>query len=115
MLTMLLSHGEGWAEFRDAEHLAAAKELMILRYVENNGSVASCYPANPNSWPVGFAGLTSADGTITITTPHSERVIRALQNTWHPDEWDEGGHWLRLFRNAMVWAGDQDQSIKFIR
>lgn len=47
MLTMLLSHGEGWAEFRDAEHLAAAKELMILRYVENNGSVATAIPPIP--------------------------------------------------------------------
>jgi len=35
--------------------------------------------------------------------PHPERVIRAVQHSWHPDGWQEDGSWLRLFRNARHW------------
>jgi phosphoribosylformylglycinamidine synthase len=36
--------------------------------------------------------------------PHPERVFRAVQNSWRPDEWQEDGGWLRMFRNARVWV-----------
>ncbi|MEJ1353901.1 MAG: phosphoribosylformylglycinamidine synthase [Candidatus Sedimenticola sp. (ex Thyasira tokunagai)] len=104
-LPIAVAHGEGRAEFRDSQHLKAANERVALRYVENNGEVASAYPANPNGSPEGISGLTSDDGRATIMMPHPERVIRSVQNSWHPDEWGEDGPWLRLFRNARVWVG----------
>jgi phosphoribosylformylglycinamidine synthase len=36
--------------------------------------------------------------------PHPERVFRAVQNSWQPEEWQEDAGWLRMFRNARVWV-----------
>ncbi|MEW8014851.1 MAG: phosphoribosylformylglycinamidine synthase [Candidatus Sedimenticola endophacoides] len=104
-MPIAVAHGEGRAEFGDAAQLERARSHVVLRYVENSGEVASRYPANPNGSPEGIAGLASADGRVTIMMPHPERVIRTVQNSWHPDEWGGDGPWLRLFRNARRWVG----------
>ncbi|MGB5831571.1 MAG: phosphoribosylformylglycinamidine synthase subunit PurQ, partial [Thiohalocapsa sp.] len=108
-MPIAVAHGEGRAEFRDADHIAAARSRIALRYVETAGGLgragAERYPANPNGSPDGITGLTSADGRVTIMMPHPERVFRSLQHSWHPDHWGEDGPWLRLFRNARVWVG----------
>ncbi|KRT55175.1 phosphoribosylformylglycinamidine synthase [endosymbiont of Ridgeia piscesae] len=104
-MPIAVAHGEGRAEFHDAAQLAAAQSQVALRYVENSGEPASRYPANPNGSPEGITGLTSSDGRVTIMMPHPERVVRTLQNSWHPDEWGGDAPWLRLFRNARVWVG----------
>lgn len=103
-LPIVVAHGEGRAEFRNNGHLDDARPLTSLRYVENSGEVASRYPANPNGSPEGIAGLTTVDGRVTIMMPHPERVTRTVQYSWHPDEWEEEGPWLRLFRNARRWV-----------
>ncbi len=100
-----VAHGEGRAEFRDQAQLESADKLIAMRYIENDGEVAERYPANPNGSPMGIAGLCSADGRVTIMMPHPERVVRSVQNSWHPDDWSEDGPWLRMFRNARVWVG----------
>ncbi len=104
-IPIAVAHGEGRAEFSGQTHLESASDLVSLRYMENSGGVAERYPANPNGSPMGIAGLSSADGRVTIMMPHPERVIRTVQNSWHPDGWDEDAPWLRLFRNARVWVG----------
>jgi phosphoribosylformylglycinamidine synthase len=103
-LPIAVAHGEGRAEFRDDRHQTSAKSSLVMRYVENSGEVASRYPANPNGSPDGIAGLTNEDGRVTIMMPHPERVIRSVQNSWHPEEWGEDAPWLRLFRNARLWV-----------
>ena len=103
-LPIAVAHGEGRAEFRDSNHLTAAKALVAMRYVENCAETATRYPANPNGSPDGITGLTNEDGRVTIMMPHPERVIRSVQNSWHPDHWGEDAPWLRLFRNARVWV-----------
>jgi len=107
VMPIVVSHGEGRAEFRDSAHQQACvdAELVWLRYVDNHGRVATRYPANPNGSPDGVAGLTSADGRVTIVMPHPERVFRSVQHSWHPEGWGEDGPWMRLFRNARVWVG----------
>ncbi|MES9845755.1 MAG: phosphoribosylformylglycinamidine synthase, partial [Candidatus Sedimenticola sp. 6PFRAG5] len=95
-MPIAVAHGEGRAEFRDQQHLDAARDGVVMRYMENSGEVASRYPANPNGSPEGVAGLTSEDGRVTIMMPHPERVVRTVQNSWHPDEWGADGPWLRL-------------------
>ncbi len=105
LLPIAVAHGEGRAEFRDQAHLANARGQVALHYVENSGEVAARYPANPNGSPEGITGLTSEDGRVTIMMPHPERVIRTVQNSWHPEEWGADGPWLRLFRNARAWVG----------
>ncbi len=104
-LPIVVAHGEGRAEFRDEAHLATARDKVVMRYLENSGETAERYPANPNGSPEGITGLTSEDGRVTIMMPHPERVIRTVQNSWHPDDWSSNGPWLRLFRNARYWLG----------
>ncbi len=107
VMPIVVSHGEGRAEFRDATHEQACleAELVWLRYLDNHGRVASSYPANPNGSPHGIAGLASADGRVTILMPHPERVYRSIQCSWRPDHWREDSPWMRLFRNARAWVG----------
>lgn len=103
-LPIAVAHGEGRASF-DSDAAAAACEAtgtVALRYVENDLSVASRYPANPNGSVNGIAGVTSLDGRATIMMPHPERVFRTVQHSWAPDAWREDAGWLRLFRNARV-------------
>ncbi len=104
-LPVTVAHGEGRAELSGPEQLDALRSQVALRYVENDGQVATRYPANPNGSPEGITGLTSADGRVTIMMPHPERVVRAVQNSWHPRDWLEDAPWRRLFRNARRWVG----------
>ncbi|HEX6008250.1 MAG TPA: phosphoribosylformylglycinamidine synthase subunit PurQ, partial [Burkholderiales bacterium] len=104
-IPIAVAHGEGYAEFRDAAALDAARPLIALRYVDNRGQPTEVYPANPNGSPRGITGLTTPDGRVTILMPHPERVFRSVQNSWHPDQWGEDGPWLRMFRNARKWCG----------
>mgnify|MGYP001806394992 FL=1 len=103
-LPIAVAHGEGRAEFADADHLAEAQSLVGVRYIENDGRVAERYPANPNGSPDGVAGLTTRDGRVTIMMPHPERVFRGVQNSWYPRDWGPDGPWMRLFRNARCWV-----------
>jgi phosphoribosylformylglycinamidine synthase len=104
-LPIAVAHGEGRAVFESASDALAAEPLVALRFVDNQGRVATRYPANPNGSPDGIAGLTSADGRVTILMPHPERVFRTVQNSWHPPSAGEDSGWMRIFRNARVWVG----------
>ncbi|MHC6227090.1 phosphoribosylformylglycinamidine synthase [Pseudomonas sp. X10] len=105
-MPIAIAHGEGHAEFASEEALLEAdlSGCVALRYVDNHGKVSEAYPANPNGSPRGITGLTSRDGRVTIMMPHPERVFRAVQNSWRPDDWQEDGAWMRMFRNARVWV-----------
>ncbi|KTC33371.1 phosphoribosylformylglycinamidine synthase, partial [Pseudomonas sp. ABAC61] len=105
-MPIAIAHGEGHAEFESEEALLEAdlSGCVALRFVDNHGKVTERYPANPNGSPRGITGLTSRDGRVTIMMPHPERVFRAVQNSWRPDEWSEDAAWMRMFRNARVWV-----------
>jgi phosphoribosylformylglycinamidine synthase len=102
LLPIVVSHGEGRAEFASAAALAEceASGLVALRYVNGDRSPASTYPANPNGAPLGIAALANSDGRVTITMPHPERSFRYLQNSWRPRAARGYSGWMRLFRNA---------------
>jgi phosphoribosylformylglycinamidine synthase len=104
-MPIAVAHGEGRAEFRSGHspEEALRKQQVALRYVDNYGDPTEIYPANPNGSPLGITGLTSNDGRFTIMMPHPERMFRAVQHSWHPDEWGEDGPWMRMFRNARLW------------
>ncbi len=104
-MPIVVAHGEGYADFSNADKLKAAQPLVSLRYVDNYGSPTETYPLNPNGSPQGITGLTTPDGRFSIMMPHPERVFRAVQNSWHPKEWQENGAWLRMFENARKWVG----------
>ena len=102
---LAVAHGEGRAEFSSAEDLSNLESRggVALRFVDGSGSQAETYPANPNGSPQGITGVTSRDGRVTLMMPHPERVFRACQNSWHPQEWGEDAPAMRLFRNARKW------------
>ncbi len=102
-LPVVVAHGEGYAEFADAQQRARA--LVALRFVDHRGAPTETYPLNPNGSAGGVTGLTTADGRFTILMPHPERVFRSMQNSWHPASWGEEGPWLRMFRNARRRVG----------
>jgi phosphoribosylformylglycinamidine synthase len=102
LLPVVVAHGEGRAEF-DGQNPADAD--IALSFVDNYGQETVAFPANPNGSPLGITGLTTRDGRFTIMMPHPERCFRAVQNSWHPADWQEDAAWLRMFRNARVWVG----------
>jgi len=104
-MPVAIAHGEGRAEFAVDPAVALEAGAVALSYVDNYGELTTEFPANPNGSPFGITGLTTTDGRFTIMMPHPERCFRAVQNSWHPDDWAEYGAWMRLFRNARVWVG----------
>jgi phosphoribosylformylglycinamidine synthase len=106
-LPIAVAHGEGRAEFESDEQRARLEKagLIAARFINHRGEVASRYPDNPNGSPEGMTAITTPDGRVTILMPHPERVFRAVQYSWRPDDWKEDGPWLRLFRNARVFVG----------
>jgi phosphoribosylformylglycinamidine synthase len=104
VLPIAVAHGEGRVEFASpGDHTALGRNGQIaVQFVDNHHRPAVRYPANPNGSIDGIAGLTAAGGRVLVMMPHPERVVRAVTNSWHPDEWHDNGPWLRLFRNARV-------------
>ena len=106
-MPVAVAHGEGRAEFVDAGHQQALIDsgTVSLAFINNQLQTTEQYPANPNGSPLGISGVTSDDGRVTIMMPHPERVFRAVQNSWQPQDWSEDGAWMRLFRNGRAWVG----------
>ena len=105
-MPIAVSHGEGRAEFVDALHQQQFlnQQQLALRFITNDGAVASHYPANPNGSPLGITAVTSLDGRATAMMPHPERVYRTVQNSWYPADAGVDSGWMRLFRNARRWV-----------
>ena len=107
VIPVAVSHGEGFAEFRDAATAQACSDsgLVAARYVDNAHRPTERYPLNPNGSPLGMTALTTTTGRVTIMMPHPERVFRTQAMSWHPAEWGEHSPWMRLFENARDWVG----------
>ena len=107
MIPIATSHGEGRVQYSNDGDMNALIEAsgVTIRYVDNFGQPAIHYPDNPNGSESGFAGFCSEDGRSTIMMPHPERVMRAEQFSWCPDDWKDHGPWARFFVNARDWIG----------
>ena len=110
VLPVVVSHGEGRADFAHLglpENQVPGSLHIALQYTDGLGEVTQQYPLNPNGSPQGIAGITTADGRVTIMMPHPERVYRTAQMSWCPEEWKafELGGWYRLFAAARKVLG----------
>ncbi|WP_296191278.1 MULTISPECIES: phosphoribosylformylglycinamidine synthase [unclassified Psychrobacter] len=104
ILPIAVAHGEGYATLDNTEIDGMAKHgQLAMRYVDSQGHPTETYPLNPNGSLGGVTGLCSTDGRVTIMMPHPERTLRAYNHSWKPEEWDEDGAWMRMFRNARAW------------
>ena len=104
-LPVVVSHGEGRADFALHSGNISADLGIALQYVDGQNQVTQTYPLNPNGSPQGIAGVTNADGRVTIMMPHPERVYRAAQMSWKPEDWTELSGWYRLFAGARKALG----------
>ncbi|KAI1282657.1 CobB/CobQ-like glutamine amidotransferase domain-containing protein [Xylaria sp. FL0933] len=110
-LPIVISHGEGRAEFSSPAKLQSLVNdgLGPLRYVDNSGTIAEKYPSNPNGSPQGIASVTSRDGRVLAMMPHPERTIMADVASYVPQkqlkDFGQYGPWIKMFRNARKWIG----------
>jgi len=119
-LGVWVNHGEGRCHFPDSavRDLVQQKQLVPMRYVDDDGQPTQKYPLNPNGSPDGIVGLCSPDGRHLAMMPHPERLtVWPWQWPYTPQEWIEGpsrlqaSPWLRLFQNARDWCDNtQGQS-----
>jgi phosphoribosylformylglycinamidine synthase len=102
LMPIAVAHGEGFAEFSATSDVNAVldEKLVTMRFTDNTSAPTEVYPFNPNGSPLGITGLTTPNGRFSIMMPHPERVFRAVQHSWHPDDWLEDAPWMRMFRNA---------------
>lgn len=104
-LPVVVSHGEGRADFALHGGNISDDLGIALQYVDGQNQVTQTYPLNPNGSPQSIAGVTNADGRVTIMMPHPERVYRAAQMSWKPEDWTELSGWYRLFAGARKALG----------
>ena len=100
-IPVVVSHGEGRAEFRNEGDVDAVD--VTLRYVNSKGEPTQRFPANPNGSPNAIAAVCSEDGRVTAMMPHPERVLRSVANSWSPDQefdgskpWGDFSPWLKV-------------------
>ena len=104
ILPIAIAHGEGYATLNAIEIDGMEKHgQLAMRYVDSQGHPTEMYPLNPNGSVGGVTGLCSTDGRVTIMMPHPERNLKAYNHSWKPEQWDEDGAWMRMFRNARAW------------
>ena len=110
-MPIAVAHGEGFAEFSASSDVnnVLDKKLVTMRFVGPDSKTGAStptesYPFNPNGSPLGITGLTTSDGRFSIMMPHPERVFRAVQHSWRPDDWLEDAPWMRMFRNARKYV-----------
>jgi phosphoribosylformylglycinamidine synthase len=110
VLPIAVAHGEGRAVFSSEAKKEAfiGQGLTSTNYVDNYGATTQRYPFNPNGSPHAIAAITTPNGRVMAMMPHPERVVLKESNSWYPEEqsWGQVGPWLRMFRNAREWVGD---------
>jgi phosphoribosylformylglycinamidine synthase len=111
-LGVWVAHGEGRFFFPDesVHNMVKEKNLVPIRYVNDQNEATEEYPFNPNGSPEGIAALCSEDGRHLALMPHPERVFTAWQWPWMPAEWKDlkVGPWLQMFQNARKFC-DENQ------
>jgi phosphoribosylformylglycinamidine synthase subunit PurQ / glutaminase len=89
-----------------AEPGVAEKLNIVAQYVNEDGKTRAGYPYNPNGSINDIAGICDASGRIFGLMPHPEDFIRPTQHPrWTREPPRKSGDGLRIFQNAVAWAG----------
>ena len=75
-----VNHGEG--KFFSTPQIIKKVEdenLVVFRYVDENGKLTQKYPQNPNGSLNAIAGVTDSTGRILGMMPHPEKFVEATQ------------------------------------
>ena len=113
MVRLPLRHGEG--KFVAAPEVLAeieARNLVAVRYVNDDNSVATEFPANPNGSLNSIAGICDPTGRVFGLMPHPE----AFLSPYNAPDWtqvkattgklpDEGDG-VQFFRNAIDYIAE---------
>jgi phosphoribosylformylglycinamidine synthase subunit PurQ / glutaminase len=97
-------HGEGKLVAADS---LDPSELMTsgyaaLQYCDENGTVTSDFPQNPNGSVLSIAGLTDRSGRVFGLMPHPEAFVHFTQHPrWTREELPPEGDGVAIFRNAF--------------
>lgn len=84
-----VANGEGRLVAKDTERMAASlalRNLVVFRYCNEDGTIATEYPANPSGSLFGITGVCDQSGQVLGMMPHPERFV---YNTQHPN-WRRG-------------------------
>lgn len=98
-IPVAIAHGEGRAVFK------GGASNIVANYVDNDGVKTQNYPFNPNGSENAAAAVSNDNGNVMIMMPHPERVIRGVQMSWAPKEWNNNSPWMRMFYNARNFIG----------
>ena len=75
-----VNHGEGkFFSSPDVIKKVEDENLVVFRYVDENGDPTQRYPANPNGSLNAIAGVTDPTGTILGLMPHPEKFVDITQ------------------------------------
>ena len=114
-LPVVVAHGEGRADYQ-GDMSSQSADLVGVRYCalkaydpnadQPDESQRLGYPMNPNGSCWNVAGVTSADGRVSLMMPHPERNILSVTNSWQDPSWGKYTPWRRMFRGARRWVDD---------
>jgi len=106
-LPIAVAHGEGCAEFESDAQPGQAGEgrpggRALREPLRRN---RQSLPGQPQRLTRRHDRANHARRSRHHPDAAPERMFRAVQHSWHPDDWKEDGPWIQLFRNARVFVG----------
>lgn len=100
------AHGEGklYTSPKALEEIETSGQV-VFRYIGTDGNPTADYPLNPNGSLNSIAGICDVSGRILGLMPHPERFVESTQHpNWRRNQSTEP-HGLKLFQNAVRYAG----------
>lgn len=109
VLDLAVNHGEGRFFASDTNLKKIENQnLIVFRYVDEDGKSTQQYPQNPNSSLNAIAGVTDPTGRILGLMPHPEKFVDITQ---HPNwrrfksaSWRNKPHGALIFENMIRFA-----------
>ncbi len=105
-----VDHGEGRLFCPDQKvfDLMVKKNLMPIRYVDDDGNPTEQYPLNPNGSPGGYTAICTEDGRHLAMMPHPERSFWTWHAGWVPLSMKDNTitPWLHMFQNMRQYLDE---------